>query len=261
MIINRYTRLLRSMAAILLFGVVTACATARPEFEMTYSLIPVDKHWEETPVPQMEAIVQKYKPTIDSLMSIVVGRSDVYMEASRPEAPLNNWTADVIKAEAEREFGQPVDFAVMNVGGIRNPIARGNVTLGDLYSAFSFDNKLTLVRLKGRDVRELFDIIALRGGEAVSRDVRFTIVQNKAFEPTIAGQPLDDEHIYAIATIDYLANGGDDMSPFGKAVERIDNLTLMRDAIIRYVQRETAAGRSLSAKWEGRIIVNSLEVE
>ncbi len=253
---RRYNSVLLDCVALFLLGLVVSCAPARPEVVLSYDLIPVDRHWEDSPATQMEAVVQKYKPTIDSLMSLVVAQSAIYMEAGRPEAPLNNWTADVIKCEAEREFARPVDFAVMNVGGIRNPIARGDVTLGDIYSVFSFDNKLTLVRLKGSDVRKLFDVIALRGGEAVSHGVCFAIVDNKAFNPTIGGKPLDDERIYTIATIDYLANGGDDMTPFAKAIERIDALTLMRDAIIRHVQQESRAGRLLSAKCEGRITMD-----
>ncbi len=258
---HSYTCIMRNLAIILLLGLSASCASSRSELVITSKLIPVDERWDQTPAPEMEQIVQQYKPTIDSLMRMVVAQSAVYMEAGRPETALNNWTADAIKTEAECEFAQPIDFAVMNVGGIRNPIPQGDVTLGHLYSAFSFDNKLTLVRLMGSDVRALFDIMASRNGEAVSGEVKFTIVNDKATAITIAGQPLDDNRVYTIGTIDYIANGGDHMTPFLNAVERIDSLTIMRDAIIRYVQREHAAGRPLSAKWEGRIIKNLLEVE
>lgn len=97
---------------------------------------------------------------------------------------------------------------------------QGDITLGEIYSIFPFDNTLCLIKLKGSDVRELLNIVASRNGEAVSKDVHMTIADEKAIEPTINGRPIDNDRIYSIATIDYVANGGDHMTPFLNAIER-----------------------------------------
>ena len=148
---------------------LSACTASRPEFDITSRLIPVDAHWNQTPEPQMEAIVSKYKTSVDSVMRIVIGTSSQYMEPKRPGSLLTNLSADIIKSEAPSVFGQPVDLAITNIGGIRNPLMQGEITLGEIYSIFPFDNTLCLIKLKGSDLRDLFDIIASRGGEVAGR--------------------------------------------------------------------------------------------
>ena len=143
--------------------------------------------------------------------------------------------------------------AITNIGGIRNPLMQGEITLGEIYSIFPFDNTLCLIKLKGSDLRDLFDIIASRGGEAVSHEVRMTIADDKAANLTIDGAPLDDNRIYSIATIDYVANGGDHMTPCLKATERKNSAAFLRDVVINYIEKATQAKRAISALDEARI--------
>lgn len=232
---------------------LSACTTARPEFDIHSRLIPVDAHWNHAPEPQMEAIVAKYKTSVDSIMRIVIGTSSQYMEARRPGSLLTNLSADMIKSEAATVFNTPVDLAITNIGGIRNPMLQGEITLGTVYSIFPFDNTLCLIKLKGSDLRELFDIIASRKGEAVSHGVHLTIADGKASDLTLDGAPIDDNRIYTIATIDYVANGGDHLTPCLKATERKDSATFLRDIVINYIKRETEAHRAISALNEERI--------
>ena len=161
------------------------------------------------------------------------------MAPGRPETSLTNLSADIIKTEVQRDFGQPVDFAIINTGGIRNPLMQGDITLGEIYSIFPFDNTLCLIKLKGSDVRELLNIVASRNGEAVSKDVHMTIA---------------DDRIYSIATIDYVANGGDHMTPFLNAIERKNSNTFMRDAVINFIERENREGHTIAPPKGGRII-------
>lgn len=232
---------------------LSACTTARTEFDITSRLIPVDAHWDQTPEPEMEALVAQYKTSVDSIMHIVIGTASQYMEAARPGSLLTNLTADIIKSEAASTFGEPTDLAITNIGGIRNPLMQGEITLGTVYSIFPFDNTLCLIKLKGSDLRALFDIIASRGGEAVSHEVRMTLADEKASDLTIDGVPIDDNRIYSVATIDYVANGGDHMTPCLNATERKNSATSLRDAVINYIENETRAHRAISALDEVRI--------
>ena len=77
----------------------------------------------------------------------------------------------------------------------------------------------------------------------------------KCIDATIGGKPIDDNRIYTIATIDYVANGGDHMTPLLNAVERINSTVFMRDAVIDYVKRETRANRAIGSMPEERIIL------
>lgn len=246
------TTLLYTISAALLL-ILPACTASKTEFDINSRLIPVDAHWDQTPEPEMEAIVNKYKASVDSIMRIVIGSSSQYMDPRRPGSLLTNLSADIIESEAPTLFGEPIDLAITNIGGIRNPMMQGMITLGEIYSIYPFDNTLCLIKLKGSDLRALFDVIASRKGEAVSHGVRMTIANGKADKLTIDGAPVDDNRIYAVATIDYIANGGDHMTPCLKATERKDSATSLRDIIIRYIEKETQAGRPISARDEERI--------
>lgn len=60
-------------------SILSSCSTSRQEFDISYKLIPVDARWDKTPEPLMEQIVDKYKTSVDSIMSIVIGKSSQYM--------------------------------------------------------------------------------------------------------------------------------------------------------------------------------------
>jgi magnesium transporter len=64
-------------------------------------------------------------------MNEVIGECALSLEKMKPEGTLNNWVTDVMKTEAERASGKPVDFALSNYGGIRiNTLPAGPVTKG-----------------------------------------------------------------------------------------------------------------------------------
>ena len=65
-------------------SILSSCSTSRQEFDISYKLIPVDARWDKTPEPLMEQIVDKYKTSVDSIMSIVIGKSSQYMAPGRP---------------------------------------------------------------------------------------------------------------------------------------------------------------------------------
>ena len=109
----------------------------------------------------------------------------------------------------------------MNIGGIRTSLNKGEITIGDIFNIFPFENSLCLIKLKGNDVKKIFESIASREGEGVSKEIQMTITSdNKIKNVTVNGKNIDDNRIYTIATIDYLANGNDGMDAFKNATER-----------------------------------------
>ncbi len=78
-----------------------------------------------------------------------------------------------------------------------------------------FDNRIVVEEISGADLADAFDVMASRGGDGVSAGVEavFDPATKKCTSITIGGKPLDKGRIYRVATIDYLANGGDYMEP------------------------------------------------
>ena len=99
------------------------------------------------------------------------------------------------------------DVGVMNTGGIRSPLGPGVVTYEDLYACFPFHNYLVVVQLKGKDLRDLIKHGIRRG------NVRFAGVDLRktegGLEIYIGEERLNPEKVYKVATVDFLARGGD----------------------------------------------------
>ena len=111
------------------------------------------------------------------------------------------------------------------------------------------------IEYKGKDVKDLFEIIARRGGEGVSKQVEVKIGKDgKAYGLKINGEKIDDSRLYTIATIDYIANGNDELIPFKNSVSRTDLDLRLRDVMLQYIADKTAKGEKLKASLDNRLI-------
>ncbi len=201
-------------------------------------------------------VLQPFRSKVDSVRKPVLGVSEVYMEAERPESPLSNFLADLYLAQASKYKLKKVDLAILNMGGIRNAMPKGDVTYGDVQDISPFNNHYCVVTLRGADLVTLFQEMAKNGGEAVSGNVRMVISPTgKVLLAKINGEIINEKRKYRIATIDYLAEGNDGMVSFKKAVKVKQTDVLARDVIVDYLKSEHAAGRTVSAKKDGRVRV------
>ena len=69
----------------------------------------------------------------------------------------------------------------------------------------------------------------------------------------VNGKPLKENENYWLATNDYVAEGGDDMSVFTKRAEIIKSGIKIRDLLIAHLEKKQKSGETLSAKLDGRI--------
>lgn len=237
------------------FASITIPADKSRSPQVEYRLLPVDSRYDNRIDPAFAAGLDDYRHTVDSLMRVVIGSSKCDMEVLKPESRLTNWVCDAFVTIASERTGKPVDFAIVNTGGVRADIKKGDITRGDLFTAFPFDNYLSVVTLRGKEVKELFDIIALRGGEGVSREVKLNIQENKVGSLTINGKGIDENRLYTIATLDYVANGGDKMKPFTRAEKRTDYPDTVRKMLEAYIARLSSQGQSIDARLDHRITV------
>ena len=204
------------------------------------------------------AFITPYRAGVDSLRMPFVGRSAMQMNANRPESLLSNWMADVILWAGQQEDEQVV-MGLCNIGGIRASMPQDTIRMGDILAISPFDNMLSVVRLKGRDLTRLFENIAFVRGEGVSHGVQLTIDSDKRtlVSATLNGEPIDPERIYTIATLNYLADGNDKMTALKDAVERHDTERPTRQLLIDYFAWLNEQGKMAEAKMEGRIKTHS----
>lgn len=208
------------------------------------------------PDPKLVALVDGYKHQMEQTMGVVIGTAAQDMPYGKPESLLTNFTSDVIKGlDTRYTEGQPVDLTLMNVNGHRAPIAKGDITVGDVFSTYSFENELVVVRLKGTDLNELFSQYARMNGAGISGNVRLIINDGKLINATVDGKPVDKDKTYTIVTLDYLAEGNDGMAALKKSQSVTHTKITLRDYILDYIKGETAKGNVIDSKLDGRITI------
>ncbi|MBQ8269935.1 MAG: 5'-nucleotidase C-terminal domain-containing protein [Bacteroidaceae bacterium] len=205
---------------------------------------------------EVREILKKYSAAIDSIKAPVIGTAAVELTVSPPESPLMNFAADALLATAQQHSSKKIDIAITNKGGLRSTIQKGNITYGDLYNVFPFDNYLALLTLTGEQLTELFKDIAKVGGEAIS-GARLTITADgELIDATVGGKSVEPEREYLIATSDYLSQGNDKLYTLGKGSNIIfkEEITI-RDLMIQYVSDLHKEGKAVSATTDGRITI------
>ncbi len=155
---------------------------------------------------------------------------------------MRNWTLP-------RKTESGTQVAVVNYDGIRIPyVSPGAITKGKIYEMMPFDNKLTIVEVPGKVLRQLCNLIAAYGGWPVS-GLSFEIKDEKAVNILVAGKPVNDQLIYLTAMSDYIANGGDNCDFFTGCKKRYLNI-FVRDMLIDYTTGLQAKGEKLNPKLE-----------
>jgi len=180
---------------------------------VTSRLIPVDSRLDARTDSAVETILRPYRNAVDSLTSIRIGRSPA--ELPHRSTAQVNLISDVVADEGSDLIGRRVDLAFMNKGGIRCAMPKGDITRGFVMQMLPFDNRVVVMEISGRDLIDAFDSMAARGGDGISSSARAVIdtATGKCSSITIDGEPIDPSATYTLATIDYLANGGDYMTP------------------------------------------------
>lgn len=224
---------------------------------ISHSRILIDSRYDAQPDAEAAMFIAPYKQKVDSVMSPVVGRVARYMAADRPESNLSNLLADIL-VWAAGNYGEKVDFGVYNIGGIRAGFAEGDVNYGQVLDVAPFDNKICFLDLTGEKVLELFRQIAMRHGEGVSHAVRMRIsADGKLLGAQIDGKEINESANYRVATIDYVAQGNDQMEAF-KAKTNVNSpqeeKNNMRFVIMDYFREQAKLGRVVDAVVEGRIV-------
>ena len=185
----------------------------------------------------------------------VIGYSTRAMTVTYPECALSDWFVDLLMARTEKLAGRKVDIGIVNFGGIRIDMPEGDIILDDMLSMFPFKNQLVYVEQKGSQIRKILEGMAARRFQVLG-GVRVVAEDGKLVKAEIDGEPIDDDKIYGLATISFLLGGGDGLSLDHDAV----SVTIFKDidiidAVLEYVNAETAAGRPIEYTTDGRVQV------
>ena len=225
---------------------------------------------------KVAGIVEKWAAKVSDSMGRVISEAAVDLDGENVrvrETNLGNFIADIIREESG------ADAAIINGGGLRTSIRKGPVTVGNIYSVLPFNNYIVGIRLTGQQIKDALEY-GLSGIE--SKEGPFPQVSGIVFtyspgkEPGkrvgtihIAGKPLDPSRHYVVATVDFLAAGGDGYQVFREAIRQSPDFEILggtirsgnivyndagrwlRDVIVSFISKQ----KKVSPAVEGRITV------
>lgn len=165
-----------------------------------------------------ETVMNKVVTKADDLLKTVIGSTEVLLQGERGvirngETNLGDLVTDAFRSATG------ADVALTNSGGLRTSIAKGDITLKSVYDVMPFLNFVCTVEAPGSALWEEMEYsLALMGqskggflqisGMTVTYDPDAE-EGHKVLSITVNGKEVDKNATYKIATIDFIATGGD----------------------------------------------------
>jgi 2',3'-cyclic-nucleotide 2'-phosphodiesterase (5'-nucleotidase family) len=194
----------------------------------------------QQPNAAIDAFIKPYRENIDKDMNVVLAYApQTFDKSGQWQTTIGNLMADATLDFGNRVFAKrehkTIDICLLNFGGIRSIIPKGNVTTRTAFEIMPFENSLIVAELKPEQITELVNyIIAEKKAHPIS-GLAFNIENdNTASSILIKGKPLENGKTYFVVTSDYLINGGDKMDFFKKSVANYDLDYKLRNVLIDY---------------------------
>ncbi|WP_235016270.1 5'-nucleotidase C-terminal domain-containing protein [Aquimarina sp. AU474] len=155
---------------------------------------------------------------------------------------IGNLMADIVLEQANPFFKSKtkneIDMVLLNHGGIRAPILKGNITTRTAYQVMPFENSIVVVEMKGIHIKELIKYLQKSRIAHPISGLKLIVDTNfDAVEALINERKIRDEETYFVGTNDYLYNGGSEMYFFEQA-EKAHKLNYkIRNAMIDYFKK------------------------
>lgn len=204
-----------------------------------------------------EKFILPYRTKVDAEMNKILAYAPINLtkERSEPETTMGNFMADLSYRQANPKFfaktGKNIDFVLLNIGGVRSVISKGDVNVRKAFEIMPFENLLVVVELTYDKIMELTDYYNVsKNAHPVSSQLQLTFKDNKLESAMLNKQPFEQGRTYFVLTNDYVANGGDNMNFFLNPVSFTALDYKVRDALID----ELVVLDTIRATLDGRVI-------
>ena len=198
--------------------------------------------------------IKPYKDHLDQELSEVLAfNPETLDKKGQWQTPIGNLLADITFQRGNIVFSKKenkiMDICLLNHGGIRTILPKGNVTMRNAYQIMPFENSLYIIELKGAQVLEMVNYIITEKKPHPLAGMTFEIDKNnQAAKIIIQGKPFDINKSYYVGTSDYLSNGGDNMTFFKNRVSSHDMNYKLRNIMIDYFKEVDTVKASKSIR-------------
>ena len=201
-------------------------------------------------------LIARYKVDVDRHVNQVIGHTETGWNKDGDEnSSVSVFLTDLMRNYALRYLDEESDLSIMNLGGMRNTLLPGEIRLADIYQLSPFDNRIVCLEMKGSSIRHLVsDIVSVHSRFEGISGMELTLSGNRVVSIRIGGQPLDDDRLYKVITIDFLYNGGDGLDRLQEAVSVRKSNEILRNAIVRMIMDSEKKNQPVNVYPEIRVI-------
>lgn len=194
---------------------------------------------------EIDSIIRPYQNKIEGEMNRKLSYSprSLYKTDHPLNTAIGNLMADAVLEMSDSIFSkreqQEVDAVLLNFGGIRAGINKGDVTVRTTYDIMPFENQVVVAKLDSSAVQKMIDYL-VKAGKAHPIAGMQVVLNEKGnlSSAKINGQRISSENYYYIATSDYLFSGGDNMDFFDDAKASYDIDYKLRNLFIDYFHKQ-----------------------
>jgi 2',3'-cyclic-nucleotide 2'-phosphodiesterase (5'-nucleotidase family) len=216
--------------------------------------------------PELVKEIKEWRGPFEEYASVVIGETETVLDQSTcqdGECTFGDFSCDAMldALSSSTNSSSPVVSCILNSGGIRASIDVGDITRGQVLTAFPFGNTITQLTFSGADLWKIWEGIVsgtsqfngnpLESFAQTSNGTKVTYnpslaVGSQLISLEIASEAVDLEKEYAIVTLDFLAGGGDNILP---AASDFVSLDTADEVVTAYINKTSPINFEL----EGRI--------
>jgi 2',3'-cyclic-nucleotide 2'-phosphodiesterase (5'-nucleotidase family) len=211
--------------------------------------------------PKLQAEIKEWRKPFEVYAAEVVGSSAVVLDQTAckgGECVLGDVMTDAIMDYRH----ETADFAHINGGGVRASIDVGEITRGEVITAFPFGNAVVELKISGSDIwkiyegifsqHSLFNPLPVIPTGQVSKEIRIkwnpaAANGTRLVSIDIAGKPIDLTKTYTVATVDFIAGGGDNQFPKVPPTEYA-TLDTLDEVLVRYIKKSSPVNAAIDGR-------------
>jgi 5'-nucleotidase len=194
------------------------------------------------------SIVKYYQPFKKNLEESLINTPISYSPETykKNDGELNSTLSNMF-ADATYEMSNPVfnkmsgkniDIVLLNNGGIRSIISKGNISEKTAFELMPFENSIVVLELSGLSIIKMIDYLRKVKLQHPISGLQITLNNDYSVnEVKINGVSIENEKKYYVATTDYLLEGGDKMYFLSETIKTTDINYKMRDVLIDYFKK------------------------
>ena len=158
----------------------------------------------------VEQMIEKYKGEVSSELLKKV----TTLSFDLPNDKENGLTKIVATVSEALRKATGTQVCILNGGGIRASLSKGDITIGDMYTILPFDNDVVTMKVTGAKLKELIrygiNPNDIGWGQYSGITVWYNPETSEITSMRLAdGTKVKDDEYYTLTTIDFLLTGGD----------------------------------------------------